>query len=107
MGWEAGGVDWSRCKQRAGKAPTVGTDGRARAERTANMLYMLMALDVSRLSGWLNADAERNMPAMLVTLDVSRLSGWLNAVASCRVKEGSIGRRGDMRAGRREGVGRR
>ena len=68
---------------------------------------MLVTLDVLRLSGWLKADAERNMPAMLVTLDVSRLSGWLNAVASCRVKEGSIGRRGDMRAGWREGVGRR
>ena len=30
------------------------------------------------------------MPSMFVTLDVSRLSGWLNAVAPCRVKEGSI-----------------
>ena len=25
----------------------------------------------------------RNMPYVLVTLDVSRLSGWLNADASC------------------------
>ena len=39
------------------KAPTVEAEGRARAERTANMLYMLVTLDVSRLSGWLNADA--------------------------------------------------
>jgi len=33
------------------------------------------------------ARAERtwNMPAMVVTLDVSKLSGWLNALASCRV----------------------
>ena len=28
-----------------------------RSGRTANMAYMLVALDVSRLSGWLNADA--------------------------------------------------
>ena len=28
----------------------------------------------------------RNMPLMVVTLDVSKLSGWLNALASCRVK---------------------
>ena len=27
-----------------------------------------------------------NMPSMVVTLDVSKLSGWLNADASCRVE---------------------
>ena len=32
-------------------------EGRARAERTANMYPMSVTLDVSRLSGWLNADA--------------------------------------------------
>ena len=42
---------------------------------------MLATLDVSRLSGWLNADAPSNMYSMVVTLDVSRLSGWLNADA--------------------------
>ena len=26
------------------------------------------------------------MPCMIVTLDVSRLSGWLNADADCRVE---------------------
>ena len=30
---------------------------RARAERTLNMAYMVVTLDVSKLSGWLNADA--------------------------------------------------
>ena len=30
---------------------------RARAERSENILAMLVTLDVSRLSGWLNADA--------------------------------------------------
>ena len=30
---------------------------RARAERTKNMLVMVVTLDVSKLSGWLNADA--------------------------------------------------
>ena len=30
---------------------------RARAERTANMLFMFVVLDVSKLSAWLNADA--------------------------------------------------
>ena len=31
--------------------------GRARAERTENINAMLVTLDVSKLSGWLNADA--------------------------------------------------
>eukprot|EP00964_Phaeocystis_antarctica_P046653 scaffold26979_cov53-Phaeocystis_antarctica.AAC.4 len=53
-------------------------------ERTWNMKYMVVTLDVSKLSGWLNADARRNMTYMVVTLDVSKLSGWLNADASCR-----------------------
>ena len=30
---------------------------RARAERTLNMLFTAVTLDVSKLSGWLNADA--------------------------------------------------
>ena len=44
------------------KAPTVEAEGRARTERTSNI------------------------PCMSVTLDVSRLSGWLNAYTSCRVE---------------------
>ena len=32
-------------------------EGRARKERTINMSYMIMTLDVSKLSDWLNADA--------------------------------------------------
>ena len=47
---------------------------------------MSVMLDVSKPSGWLNADAEVNMEPMVVTLDVSKLSGWLNAEACCRVE---------------------
>ena len=32
-------------------------ESRARAERTRNMWYMVVTLDVSKLSGWLKADA--------------------------------------------------
>ena len=39
------------------KAPTVEAEGRARVERTQNMRYMIMTLDVSQLSVWLNAKA--------------------------------------------------
>ena len=57
-GW-GGGRAWGqrRRKQRAGKSPTVGAESRERAERTENMPLVLMTLDVSKLSGWLNADA--------------------------------------------------
>ena len=34
-----------------------GWGGRARAERTVNMYFMLVTPEVSKLSGWLNADA--------------------------------------------------
>ena len=68
-------------------APTVEAEGTA---RTANMEEMSVTLDVSKLSGSLNADAHANMCVMSVTLDVSKLSGWLNADA-CRVKRGSRG----------------
>ena len=39
------------------EGPTVEVGGRARTERTRNMECMIVTLDVSRLSGWLNADA--------------------------------------------------
>ena len=57
-----------------GKGPTEGSRGaRARAERTWNMYFMVVTLDVSKLSGWLNADAPRNIWYMFVTLEVSQL----------------------------------
>ena len=37
------------------RARLKGLGGRARAERTQNMLSMSVTLDVSQLSGWLNA----------------------------------------------------
>ena len=54
------GRAWGRRRrmQRAGKAPTVEAEGRARAERTWNMYPMFVTLDVSRLSDWLNEDAD-------------------------------------------------
>jgi len=46
------------------------------------------------------------MACMVVTLEVSKLSGWLKADASCRVKgEGRRCGGGDVRAGRQEGLG--
>ena len=51
-----GGEGWS-VAQAAGRAVTVKAEGRARVERTENMDRMFVTLDVSRLSGWLNAGA--------------------------------------------------
>ena len=48
-------------------------------ERTENILYMVVTLEVSKLSGWLNADAPENISDIVVTLEVSKLSVWLNA----------------------------
>ena len=50
-------------------------------ERTASISRMSVTLEVSKLSGWLNADAPLNMPYMFLTLEVSKLSVWLNAEA--------------------------
>ena len=47
-----------RCGLGGGMGPTAGSRGaRARAERTKNMCRMSVTLDVSKLSGWLNATA--------------------------------------------------
>jgi hypothetical protein len=74
VGW------WWRERRARGKGPTQGLGARARAERTSNMLIML------------------------VTLEVSKLSGWLKAGACCRVEGGHVMRGGEVRAGRREGL---
>ena len=65
-GWETGGRVKAAAVQAARwEGPTVEDEGRARAERTINI------------------------SSMFVTLDVSKLSGWLNALAFCRVKRES------------------
>ena len=50
------GRRWRR-KQRAGRTRLRRLLAGARAERTKNMLLMSVTLDVSKLSGWLNAVA--------------------------------------------------
>ena len=54
---EREGVWWRRCKRHTWDGPTQGWGARARAERTWNMAYMFVTLDVSKLSSWLNASA--------------------------------------------------
>ena len=51
------GVGRPRRMQRAGEVPTGDRWGGVRAQRTQNMPSMFVTLDVSKLSGLLNADA--------------------------------------------------
>ena len=80
------GVGWQRRKRHARGGPDSRLGARA---RTRNIWPMFVTLDVSKLSGWLNA-APLNMAFMLVTLDVSKLSGWLNATAYCRIERAGM-----------------
>jgi hypothetical protein len=48
---------WRRKRHARGKGLTQGLGARARAGRTWNILCMSVTLEVSQLSGWLNADA--------------------------------------------------
>ena len=45
------------------------------------------------------------MPTMFVTLDVSKLSGWLNADARCREERREYTKQSEVRARRRGGGG--
>ena len=58
-------------------------------------------------AGEARARAERtwNMSRMSVTLDVSMLSGWLNADADCRVERRAHAMRGEVRAAEAAGRG--
>ena len=57
------------------------------------------------VEGRARAERTLNMDIMFVTLDVSKLSGWLNATALCQA-EREASEEGDARAARQEGVGR-
>ena len=43
-----------RCKQRAGEGSTADWGAKHGEERTSNMRFMFMTLEVSKLSGWSN-----------------------------------------------------
>ena len=86
-GWEAGGGWHAGATQaqlaRVGRRTTAMQAACSRGlrrcgaghgeERTSNIRSMLVTLEVSKLSGWLNADARRNIMYMVVTLEVSQL----------------------------------
>ena len=65
-------MGWGWCMQRAGEGSTGDRGGGARAERTTNMANM------------------PEKPWVETMLDVSKLSGWLNATAFCPVERGAL-----------------
>ena len=78
---EGGGVCSMQTRAR------LGIGGRARAERTRNMSLMSVTLDVSRLSGWLNADADCRVERRAYeagSMRAGRGRGAAAAQASCR-----------------------
>ena len=57
-GGRAWGVVAAHKRHARGKGPTKAWGARARAERTENIWLMSVTLEVSKLSGWLNAEAD-------------------------------------------------
>eukprot|EP00964_Phaeocystis_antarctica_P027387 scaffold15452_cov29-Phaeocystis_antarctica.AAC.1 len=93
------GVGRPRHTQRAGEVPTGDRWGGARAERTWNIRCMVVTLDVSKLSGWLNADADCRVARRAYDVGSMRAGrpkgcGAAAAHAACRrgPKWGSVGR---------------
>ena len=84
--WDSVGVSGMH-----GKGPTEGSrGGRARAERTWNMYFTVVTLDVSKLSGWLNAVAACRVErrAYDAVRDAGREVGGLGAMAAQAVCRG-------------------
>ena len=79
---------------------TVEVGGGGRRQRTQRAGEGLTA-------DWEQHREERtlNMPFMFVTLDVSKLSGWLNVDASCQTSKGGHTTRCEVRAERRQAAG--
>ena len=67
-----------------GKGPTVGVGCMVRSGRTQNMLYMSVTLEVSRLNGWLNADAPCGVAGGIVDRRIQR-QGVLKELTGIRV----------------------
>ena len=86
-----------RCGPRCGPGP----GRRGGVERWRRERHALGRSD-SRLGGQARAKRTANMAYMVMTLDVSKFSGWLNDVALCRIEGTAYAR---FRAGRRKGLG--
>ena len=85
-GRQAGCGGRPRCKQRVGQGSTADWGQGTGGERTENMSNMVVTLEVSKLSGWLNADAR------------CRESNGGHTVRD-DVRASRLGRRGPARAG--------
>ena len=100
-GWEAGG-GWHAGATQAQLA---------RVGRRTTAMQAACSRGLRRCGAGHGEERTSNIRSMLVTLEVSKLSGWLNADAYCRRRKAGICDRhkmlGEVQARRREGVGRR
>eukprot|EP00964_Phaeocystis_antarctica_P028793 scaffold16235_cov50-Phaeocystis_antarctica.AAC.2 len=80
--------------------------GGGRRQATAAQAARRGGLDC-RLGSGQGEERTWNMSSMVVTLEVSKLSGWLNANADCRESKGGRTMRGEVRAGRGKWRGKR
>eukprot|EP00964_Phaeocystis_antarctica_P018532 scaffold10238_cov45-Phaeocystis_antarctica.AAC.2 len=107
---DAGGVEAQRLVERRRELPRVkrracgaGRGIRVGGQQTAAHAACRRGLDC-RLEAGHGEERTLNMLAMVVTLEVSKLSGWLNAYADCRGSKGGHTVRGEVRVGRRQAV---
>ena len=83
---------------RAGRREAAGDCGARGMQKRAR-------LQIGVRAGGGAQERTSNMPCMLVTLEVSKFSGWLNADADCRESNGGHVRCGARYAGRQAGGG--
>ena len=86
--WASGGARSGR--GRGSKKEIKWGAGGAREERTQNMYSMVVTLDVSKLSGWLNADAP--CPAKNEGIRCRRHAGWEERACGPMAVQGACGR---------------
>eukprot|EP00964_Phaeocystis_antarctica_P049389 scaffold28648_cov60-Phaeocystis_antarctica.AAC.1 len=98
-GCDAGGVEAQRLVERRRELPRVerrACDAGRGADREAG------GGGRPRLGAGHGEERTRNMPYMVVTLEVSKLNGWLNALAYCKGSKEGRAMRGEVQTGRTE-----
>ena len=76
-----------RCKQR-GREDELNIEDKACAGRTANIWFMSVTLDASKLSGWLNADASWRVKSRAYNSGRCVRDGWREGVMGWHARGG-------------------
>ena len=84
----------ARCRESKGGNKVWG-EGQSTGRRVTAGLAVCRGVLGCRLGAGHGEERTRNIWFMVVTLEVSKLSGWLNAGACCRVSQGGHTMRGE------------